>query len=332
MENQDLIKKADMALADLASGGLLNAEQSNTFIRKIIEQPNMLNENLIRFVPMNSPQKKLEKINFGKRILRAGTEGTALDTTAVDGAFNGVTEATARAKPTFETVTLSSKEVIAEIRMTYQSLEDAIESAAAATNNAPNTTMDGVYSTIIDMLGTRVSADLQTLALTGDTTSSDPYLALVDGWLKNASSNGNTVNAAGATVTKALFKAGLKAMPNQYKEDPSMLYHFLSKDNVLEYVDTLADRATGLGDRYLTEKVLPNAHMGSKVFGASYVDDTEGLLTNPKNLIFGIQRDVSLEFGKDITTRQYIIVITARVDFATEEDEATVYYNNIAAA
>jgi len=54
-----------------------------------------------------------------------------------------------------------------------------------------------------------------------------------------------------------------------------------------------------------------------------------GLLTDPKNLIFGIQRQIHIETDKDIRSREYIIVLTARVDFQIEEEEAVVKYTNI---
>ena len=53
------------------------------------------------------------------------------------------------------------------------------------------------------------------------------------------------------------------------------------------------------------------------------------MLTNPLNLIWGIQRRVTMEVDKDIRTREFIIVLTARVAVEIEEDEAVVKYTNI---
>lgn len=328
-DNKTLLEKADLALNDLTAGsGLLNPEQSETFIRKMIESPNMLNENLIRFEPMRTPQKYIEKINFGKRIMRAGTSGTALATAAVSGAFDASAEATARAKPTFEGVTLTSKLTKAEVRLPYEVVEDNIERALAATNNASNTGAGGIHTTILEMIAARAILDLQELAINGDTSSADTYLAMLDGWIENISDNGNTVDVEGATISKSMLKAGLKAVPGEYKDDITQMYHFVSKNNKIEYADTLADRATGLGDRHIvTDEPAP--YMGSKVMGVAKMAETEGILTNPKNLIFGIQRDVRLEFDKDITAGVYIIVLSARVDFEIEEADAAVVYSNI---
>ena len=46
-------------------------------------------------------------------------------------------------------------------------------------------------------------------------------------------------------------------------------------------------------------------------------------------LIFGIQRQISLEFDKNISERVYIVVLTARVAVQVEETDAIVKYTNI---
>lgn len=75
--NQNLIQKADLALSDLASnGGLLLPEQTDRFIQVLINQPTLLNS--ARVVTMSGPQKKINKIGFGSRILRKATSSTAL--------------------------------------------------------------------------------------------------------------------------------------------------------------------------------------------------------------------------------------------------------------
>ena len=109
--NKELLKKADWAVSDLTSnGGKLNPEQANTFIRKLLVQPTMLRQ--VRRVVMSAPERKVNKIQFNKRILRAATSATALANAAVDGAFDPSAEAAARAKPITEQISLTTKEVI----------------------------------------------------------------------------------------------------------------------------------------------------------------------------------------------------------------------------
>jgi len=46
-------------------------------------------------------------------------------------------------------------------------------------------------------------------------------------------------------------------------------------------------------------------------------------------MIWGIQRQMSVEVDKIITERVFVIVMTLRIDFKFEEEEAVVKYINI---
>jgi hypothetical protein len=316
MRNSELIKKADLALADLATnGGLLQPAQSNTFIRKLLKTPTILPR--VRVISMAGPQRQINKIGFGQRILRAAVSATALSPSD-------------RAKPTTSQLSMKTSEVIAEVRLPYDVLEDNIETAAAANNENANTGPGGLRTTLISMIAERAALDMEELALTGDTTSGDAYLALQDGYEKIGATSANVVDYANATITKQLFKKGKIAMPDQYLRDVPNMVHFVSTDQETEYRDTLADRATALGDAYITGSGPVMAY-GSQVLPVPTLADNIGMFVNPKNLIFGIQRDMSMEYDKDITARVYIIVLTARVAFMIEEPEAMVYYENIGA-
>ena len=118
-------------------------------------------------------------------------------------------------------------------------------------------------------------------------------------------------------------------MPSQYQRNKAALNHFVSVNNETEYRDTLADRGTALGDQ-MTQGTSSAYAYGSPIVPVALMPESKGLYTDPLNLIFGIQRQVSMEFDKDITARVYIIVLTARVAVQIEETEALVAYENIA--
>ena len=319
--NSSLLRKADLAIADLqTNGGELSPEQGAAFIRKLIKQPTLIR--VCRVVEMVAPKRKINKIGFGSRILRKATSGTALTQSQ-------------RSKPTTEQIELDTKEQIAEVRIPYDVMEDNIERATVATNELPNTGPAGLRQTIIDLIAERAALDMEELALLADTsyTSGDAddqaYLAQLNGWIKKTSMNGNVYDAGGASISKAIFKQGLKTMPSQYQRTKAALNHFVSVNNETEYRDTLADRGTALGDQ-MTQGTSPTFAYGSPVTPVALMPEDKGLYTDPLNLIFGIQRQVSMEFDKDITARVYIIVLTARIDFQVEETQAIVEYQNIA--
>jgi hypothetical protein len=320
--NSSLLRKADLAIADLQSnGGDLLPEQGASFIRKLIKQPTLIKQ--CRVVEMLTPKRKINKIGFGTRILRKATSGVALTQNQ-------------RSKPTTEQIQLSTNEQIAEVRLPYDVLEDNIERATSANNEVANTGPGGLRQTIIDLIAERAALDLEELGLLADTAyvnggdaDDQAYLSQLDGWLKKAGTLGNVADQGNTTVARAMFKQGIKTLPKQYLRNKAAMRHFLSNNNETEYRDTLANRVGQLGDGMATGE-LPAYAFGSRVDPVQLMPEDKGLFTDPLNLIFGIQRQVSMEFDKDITARVYIIVLTTRVDFQLEEAAALVEYTNIA--
>lgn len=310
MQNAALVKKADIALSDLSTnGGLLNPEQTDQFVQILMDSPTILNA--ARVVTMNAPQKKINKIGFGSRMLRPAVSATALN-------------ASDRSKPDLGQITLNTKEVIAEVHIPYDVFEDNIEGGNIS---APmGSSAGGLQDTIMTLIGQRVALDLEELGILGDTGSGDAYLALCDGFIKRATAH--VVDAGGATIAKEVFKAAIKAMPDKYLRQRSAVEFFISTDNETEYRDTVANRVTGLGDSALVSANAMSV-FGSPLNAAPLMPNSKGIYTNPKNLIFGVQRRVHIEYDKDIRARKFIIVVTARVDFQVEETDAMVLVNNI---
>jgi hypothetical protein len=320
--NQSLLRKADIAIADIQSqGGELQPVQAANFIRKMIIQPTILRR--ARVVEMIGPRRRINKIGFGARILRKAVSGTALTQSQ-------------RSKPVMEQLEMTTREQIAEVRLPYDVLEDNIERATAATNGAPNENRGGLHQTFIDLIAERAATDTEELCLLADTaytsgdTDDQDFLSQFDGWLKIAMTTGNVVDAANATVTKDIFKRSAKTLPKQYYRNRAAMRFFVSQNNEIEYRDTLSNRATALGDQMTTGE-LPAYAYGTPVEAVTLMPEDRGLFTDPANLIFGIQRQVSMEFDKDITARVYIIVLTMRVAVEIEQADAAVFLENIAA-
>lgn len=312
-DNLTLLQKADLAIADVETGGgVLTTEQSKQFVRKVIDAPTMLKA--ARTVGMNAPTRMINKIGFGSRILKPGVSATALSSGD-------------RSKPSFSKVELEAKEVKAEVRIPYDVMEDTIESASAANNEASNTGPGGLRQTILDLIADRAALDLEELALLGDTSSGDAYLALMDGYLEVAKDNGNIYDHGGAAISKTTFKEAKKSLPTKYLRDIKQMKHYVSHNQETDYRDTLADRPNG--DKYI-EGMGDVVAYGSPVVPVALMPNANGIFTNPLNLIFGVWRKISLEFDKDITEGVYIIVLSARIAVQIEEAEAIVRTNNIA--
>ncbi len=297
LDNRSIVEKADIAVANLvASGGYLNTEQADAFVRMIIDQPTIIND--CRVVRMNAPKRKIEKIGFGSRILRAApASGTALD-------------ASKRARPDLGTIELETEEIIAEVWLPYDVLEDNIERG-------------GLEQTIMSMIAGRAALDLEELIVLGDTASSDAYLALVDGML-SLTPTANTVDGSGITdITKTLFKAAMQRMPTRYLRNRAAMRHYVSHHAEMEYRDSIASRATSLGDEKVST-FTPMFAYGTPVTPIAMMPDHKLFLSYPKNIIWGIQRDIMIETDKDIRRRVLIIVLTMRCDVKMEEPQAAV--------
>lgn len=304
-KNREIIKKADLALQDLANdGGLLLPEQADKFILMLIEEPTLLRA--ARTVSMNAPQRKINKIGFGQRILREAQSGVAL------------TEAQ-RSKPNLGQIELNTKEVIAEVRLPYDVIEDNIErgNAFAGAGNSAG----GLMDTIIKLIAERAALDLEELAIHGDTTSTDTYLKLTDGWLKRANEVTVSLPTGQTEIGKNVLRDGILALAPKYLRNRQSLRHIMSVENETLLRDSLTTRQTTLGDAMVTGAGALNIY-GTPTLAAALMPASDIIITNPTNLLFGIQRQISLEFDKDITTREFIIVLTARIDVQVEEAEA----------
>jgi len=295
--HRSIVEKADLAVSDLTTdGGYLNPIQANTFIRMLIDQPTLIKD--IRVVPMNSPTMEINKIGFTSRILKAApTSGTAL-------------VANDRSKPTTDQVTLTTKEVIAEVHIPYDVLEDNIERGT-------------LEDTIMTLITERASLDLEELLISGNTSSADTYLALINGILIQTASHLVDYKSSPADITKAVFKAGIKAMPNKYMRNRAAMAFYVSPDVETEYADSLADRETMLGDDKVT-KLTPNYAYGVPVRACALMPNDKYIFTYPKNMIMGIQRQIMIETDRDIRARVLIVVLTMRLDFVYEEEDASV--------
>ncbi|PCK20271.1 phage major capsid protein [Bacillus pumilus] len=298
MRNQEVINKAEVTLATLKTGGLMNPTQSSTFIRMVQNAPTLLQD--ARVIPMDSDAQKIEKIGFGQRILRPGQEGVGLTNEQ-------------KSAPTTSTVELNAKEVIAEVNITYDTLENNIEG-------------DNLQNTIMQMLAERAAVDIEELILNGDTKSSDAYLAQLDGIRKQATSH--IVDVAGEPLTRQVFKEGYKAVPPKYLRVPQEFRFYTSPGQEVEWKDKVADRQTGLGDAAVQGGL--SSAFGVPVKGIANMQpyDEDGtdvsdiLLTHPKNIILGFSRNIRIEVDKDIRRRKFIIVLTAKLDSKFEEEDA----------
>lgn len=309
----DLIQRADLAIADLdTNGGLLQPEQSKQFIDMILDEPTMLPQ--ARVIRMGASEVWINRIGFGSRILRAARQsGSAQD----DGDNARYMRAADRSKITTSQIQLNDSEVIAEVRIPYEALEDNIEG-------------ESLEAHIMRLIAAQVALDLEEWALWADKTSPDAFMALQDGWMIR--STAHVADNLGAGINPDLIANALLALPQKYLKYLPRMRGFISVANTIRYRQKVSQRQTGYGDSALQD-TIPLFASGLKLEGAPMLaaDGTgaKGLVTFPQNLLFGIRRDVKVETDKDIRSREYIIVVTLRAALQVDDADAIVKLENI---
>lgn len=308
--NQTFIEKADLAVSDLVTeGGFLNAEQAREFFEIMIEDSVLMG--LITVKPMSTPSYELSKMGFLGRVLRGAVEG------------QGLPEAD-RSRPQMGKTTLTTVEFIAEVRIPYAAVED-------------NVAQGQFVPFVMELMGKAVARDMEEIVIQGDTASADPVLAKLDGFLKQATTQ--VVSTGQSRLTKSILKQMVQTMPSQFYRGARDMAFVTSKNAVIDYADSLASRATALGDDFLV-RAADAEYTGIPVISipkfpenlGGGTNETNVLLSEIKNMVVGVQRDVRIETDRDISAREWIIVATVRFDSKFTHEPAVVKATEVLAS
>lgn len=196
---EEILAKANevtTSVVNAASGGLLNAEQSNRFIDFVVDQSNLMKNS--RVVRMRTPQMDIDKVSVGTRLMAKATE--ASDTGS-------------NAAVTFTKVSLSSVKLRLDWELSTESLEDNIEGASLEDHLA-------------QVMARQTANDLDDLLINGNTSSNNGLLKALNGFNKLALAGGVVVDEAGNNVTRATYDRVLRNMPTKYLQRRSELRFF----------------------------------------------------------------------------------------------------------
>ena len=270
--NSQLIKNAITSSGTLqgtGKGGYLSPEQAKKFISYMVDNTAILKDT--RMEQMKAPDKTLDFMLIGSRLIRKATEGAAPnDVTGID---------TKRKE-------LRSVKVRLAADITQEFLEDNIEGEDAA---------DRIARELAQQFGN----DLADLMFNGDTaaTGNDAeFLTIGDGVIKQAKASTAThkFSTKDKTGYKDVILPGmLSLMPSKFKRDRNNLRFYCSPTVADEYIKELAQRVSELGDKILMGGELIK-FLGIQVFPVEYIPDGVVILTNRLNLVSGVQRDMKV--------------------------------------
>lgn len=309
----ELLEKATLTSSgDLGGVGQapLTVEQVDTFLRLAILPQKMLPD--VRTVTNRKAKWQESQFSFSGRILRPGTEAQRL----ADGD---------RTKPTLGMVEIDSVLVHGEVPVSDDVMEDQVEEA-------------GFGDTVMQQVAEYSGRDLEELMINGDTANGgDTYLALLDGWVKQAQGSGGHVLDATSIGQdyQQIFKQLLGLMPNQWKRDPANMRYYVPIRLEEMYRDILAQRGTPLGDMMLT-KGGDLTYAGYNIVGVPLFsvadgtpDTTSILFTHRMNLYAGFHRQIKLETFRDPREHATSFVVSARVDAKIGVVDATAIATNV---
>lgn len=317
MNMKEVLAKADMALSDLATGGLMLPEQSDNFIRILGQDTNLLND--VRTIPMARPKMNVNKLDLASRALRVANQGVISSPRSGEEGTRALARAD-RVKVTTTKVELDTYEVIAEVNLPYEVLEDNIEGGAIDQTR--------FQQTVLDKLAERIRIDIEDVMINGDTDSGDTFLAERDGVLKLTTSN--IVNNGGAALDAVTFNEMVQTLPDKFKRVINRYKYYVSHNKALQYMMQVAQRQTGLGDAVLVGGQGVNfAPFGIPMVGVASMPGSSALMIDPSNILFGVQRNMRLEFDRDTRERVLIMVFTMRFDFKLEQEDMAVKAINL---
>lgn len=272
---EQLVAQKALTTSNLASGGLLNPEQSDRFITYMFDLTLLTKLRLIR---MSRPRMEIDKIGIGTRLLRSATEYTTVTDASVF---------------TPSKVTLTTTKLVLPWDISRDTYKQNIERS-------------GIEDTVQRLMALQAGNDFEDLAINGDTTSGDPLLVTLNGWRKLAVNDSAThqVMLSGSATSKAIFSRMLKNLPTKYQSRRPDLRFYGPVNLVQDYVDSLTDRETQLGDALINEgaralaygvPVIAVPYMYSSISGTytgAAGNHGEFILTFPENFITGVLEDI----------------------------------------
>jgi uncharacterized protein YlzI (FlbEa/FlbD family) len=308
MKTNSTIIKSALSTADVTAG-LLNPEQSRTFLRQTFEATPL--GNLIRHEMRRANAGEIDKIGIASRILRKKTENT-------DDGY--------RAKPTFGKVEYSCTPVRLPWEITEETLRENIEG-------------QGLEATITDLMTRQLGVDLEDIYLNGDTATleTDPdydFLKINDGWIKQIEAGGHVEDRSainGGAMSVDVYYDALKQMPNKYNN--GSLRWLMSPRRKQEWERYLIDKLITVGGG-ITDNLISNPAAIPAVSVPALPDD-KIILTNPKNLVVVNSYNVIIrkttEGVEAIMQDKRFYVIHLDFDPVIEELDATVIVKGLAA-
>ena len=315
---KEVLKKAAITTTTITSGGLLNRQQFNAFVNLVQDYSRFLK--LIRTIPINHPSGQIDKIDHTLPVTKKTSGEATTESTTI--------------QPTFSKVNYDTVKLVSAYDVSTETEEDNIEGKKIST-------------TIMNSFTNQIATDMSDLAINGDTslggTDRTSLLRKANQGLHVLTVTcPNILDANGLGVSLKLFKDALNKMPVRYKGRlRKSLKWFIASNPYEDLVYEYGNRATAGGDSIYTGTVnlkpfgIPLEECPlfpvDLTIGTAQTDGSFIILTDPRNLIWFLQRKLAIHF--DFQARKDLTEVTmyTRTDFNIENINALVKVRSISA-
>lgn len=239
MTNEELVQKAIITTADIASAGKLNDVQADMFIDFVIDVTELRGS--VRVVRFRNENMQIDKIGVGQRVSVPKEE--AKD----PGVRRGVRTSKVKLTPQEIMTPFEISDTFAEHNIEGEDVEDTVVRlmATQTANDIEELLING------DVLGpARIEEDLFDGGSTVNVIK-DSFIALIDGWLRLLDA-GNIHDAGGANLSTKVFSGMIKKMPVKFRRTRRNLRFLLSMDLEQTWREKVSSRTTAAGDRAMT--------------------------------------------------------------------------------
>ena len=235
MSNKEILEKATITTNDIAAAGRLNDAQADRFIDFVIDVTGL--KDRVRVVRFRNDKLDIDKISVGNRVALAKTEAK---------------DPSVRRRINTSKVTLQPEFVMVPWEVSDDFVLENIEG-------------DNIEDTIMRLMSTQFGNDLEELYIQGDKLGAvkfenelisggsttdvivDTYLQLQDGWLKLSGAS-HIVDHDSQNIGHQIFSDMIVEMPSKFKRNKRNLKFYISDTTEQLFRNSLASRATALGD------------------------------------------------------------------------------------
>lgn len=314
---QTVKKSADPMILSTLDSTAVSKELATKFINNVVDESILLRS--IRKHITDKPSGDLTKLNITGYITEGATENTDSGNTR---------------RPSSTGLSYVNKKTRSALDITGEVQEDNIEGPSGK-------------QTILNAMVSAVANDKETLAIEGDSSVSgvDDFSRLVkvnDGFnvLTSAAAGAHVVAAGSKRFSYALSSVMKRAMPTKWKRNMSALRWIISANTQQDYIDEQAARVTPYGDTIrqtselplingISSLVVPLMPEDLSLTGTSGTTGTFVLLTDPQNLIYVVQREMTIEWWRNVRKDVDEATMYMRDDFLVQEPDAVVKASNV---